>query len=253
MTSEDLAAVARTIRTADEVVALTGAGVSTASGVPDFRSDDGLWRRYDPSDFHIDRFRTDPGAYWTQHLDLHDEFFADDIDPNAAHEALADLEAAGHLETLLTQNVDGLHSGAGSESIVRLHGTAAKAVCRSCRRRYDIEPAVARARDGALPPSCEDCGGALKPDTVLFGERLPNHARLESQAAAQSADVFLAIGSSLTVEPAASLPRTAADRGATLAIVNLEETPLADRADYAFREDATDVVPRLRDAIVGDA
>lgn len=248
-TDEDLSTAARAIRDADAVVALTGAGVSTASGIPDFRGEDGLWQRYDPSDFHVDRFRTNPGGYWEQHLDLHAEFFDGDVEPNAAHEALADLEDAGHLDTLVTQNIDGLHADAGSNSVVPIHGTAAKAVCQSCSHRYDAEPILERARDGELPPTCDDCGGTLKPDTVLFGEQLPEHALVRSQAAAQSADVFLAIGSSLTVEPAASLPKTAADRGATLAIVNLDPTPLSGLATHDFRADVTEVVPRLRDAV----
>ncbi|WP_265110081.1 NAD-dependent protein deacylase [Halosolutus halophilus] len=252
-TDETLATAARAIRDADETVALTGAGVSTASGIPDFRGDDGLWQQYDPGDFHVDRFRSDPGGYWDQHLDLHDEFFDDDVEPNGAHEALSDLEAAGHLDTLVTQNIDGLHADAGSDSVVRLHGTAAKAVCQSCRQRYDADPILERARDGELPPTCDECDGTLKPDTVLFGEPLPEHALLRSQAAARSADAFLAIGSSLTVEPAASLPKTAADRGATLVIANLDRTPLSRRATHEFRADVTEVVPRLRDAIVGDA
>ncbi|MFC4544014.1 NAD-dependent protein deacylase [Halosolutus amylolyticus] len=252
-TDEALASAARTIRDADEIVALTGAGVSTASGIPDFRGEDGLWQQYDPADFHVDRFRADPAGYWDQHLDLYDEFFDGDVAPNAAHDALSDLEAAGHLDTLVTQNIDGLHAEAGSDSVVRLHGTAANTVCQSCRERYDVEPILERARDGDVPPTCDECDGTLKPDTVLFGERLPERALMRSQAAARSADVFLAIGSSLTVEPAASLPRTAADRGATLVIVNLDETPLTDRAAHDFRADVTDVVPRLRDAIVGDA
>ncbi|AQL44231.1 NAD-dependent protein deacetylase [Halorientalis sp. IM1011] len=243
----DLRAVAGAIRDAESVVALTGAGVSTASGIPDFRGEDGIWERNDPMDFHIDRFRADPAGFWDDRVDLQSEAFDDgDVAPNAAHEALADLESAGYLDTVVTQNIDGLHQTAGSENVIEIHGSAARVVCRDCGQRSDADPAMERARDGELPPTCEDCNGTLKPDTVLFGEQLPEHALMRSQTRAEEADVFLAVGSSLTVEPAASLPRVAAEQGATLVLVNLESTPLSGRADYDFRADVTEALPRLR-------
>lgn len=248
-----IASAAAAIEDAETVVAMTGAGVSTASGIPDFRGDDGLWERHDPMDFHVDRFRADPTGFWVDRLDLHDAIFEDaEIGPNAAHDALADLEAAGHLEVVITQNIDGLHQRAGSEDVIEIHGSAARVVCQDCGERFDADPAVERARDGELPPTCEDCGaGVLKPDTVLFGERLPEEAMLRSRAAARDADVFLVAGSSLTVEPAASLPRNAVTRGGTLVLVNLESTPLSDRAAVDVRGDVTEVLPRLVDAIGG--
>ncbi|WP_424019228.1 SIR2 family NAD-dependent protein deacylase [Halorientalis pallida] len=246
----DVRAVARAIRDAESVVALTGAGVSTASGIPDFRGEDGIWERHDPMDFHIDRFRADPGGFWRDRVQLQASAFDDgNVAPNAAHEALAALESAGHLDTVVTQNIDGLHQDAGSEDVIEIHGSAARVVCRDCSQRFDAEPAMERARDGDLPPTCDDCDGTLKPDTVLFGEQLPEHALMQSQARAENADVFLAVGSSLTVEPAASLPRVAAERGATLVLVNLESTPLSDRADYDFRADVTEALPELRRAV----
>jgi NAD-dependent deacetylase len=246
-----IASAATAIREADSVVAMTGAGVSTASGIPDFRGDDGLWERHDPMDFHIDRFRADPAGFWEDRVDLQAAIFDDAaIGPNAAHESLAALEAAGHLDTVITQNIDGLHQEAGSENVIEIHGSAARAVCRDCKHRYDADPVIERARDGELPPTCEECGdGTLKPDTVLFGEQLPEHALMKSHAKAQNADAFIVAGSSLTVEPAASLPREAATRGATLVLVNLESTPLSDRADFDFRADVTEALPRLADAV----
>ncbi|WP_335998995.1 SIR2 family NAD-dependent protein deacylase [Halorientalis halophila] len=246
----DVRELATAIREADSVVALTGAGVSTASGIPDFRGEDGIWERHDPMDFHIDRFRADPAGFWADRVELQAAAFDDgDVEPNAAHEAMAALETDGHLDAVVTQNIDGLHQDAGSESVIEIHGSAARVVCRDCGGRSDAEPAMDRARDGELPPTCEECDGTLKPDTVLFGEQLPEHALMRSQAKAENADVFLAVGSSLTVEPAASLPRVAAERGATLALVNLESTPLSERADFDFRADVTDALPRLRDAV----
>lgn len=246
--------LASEIRTAERVVALTGAGVSTASGVPDFRGPDGLWTRYDMADFHLSRFEADPAGFWRDRLDLAAELYDREIEPNAAHEALAGLAEAGHLTGLVTQNVDGLHEAAGHEEAVELHGNGQRAVCTDCGRRFDAPAVRERVRGGELPPRCGDCGGLVKPDVVLFGEQLPDDARLRAQSLARRCDVFLAVGSSLTVEPAASLPREAAVRGATLAVVNLEETPLSKRADYDIRADVTEVLPRVRElGIEGDS
>ncbi len=246
-------ALARDIEDADRVVALTGAGVSTASGVPDFRGPDGLWNRYDMSDFHVSRFRSDPEGFWRDRLDLAADLYDRDVEPNAAHDALADLAEAGHLTGLVTQNVDGLHAAAGHEDAVELHGNGRRVVCTDCGRRVGAPGVRDRVRDGEVPPRCADCGGLLKPDVVLFGEQLPEEARLRAHSLARNCDVFLAVGSSLTVEPAAGLPREAATRGATLAVVNLEATGLTDRADYDLRADVTEVLPRLADLVPGGA
>lgn len=251
MSGDELAAAAREMQAADSIVALTGAGVSTASGIPDFRGEDGLWNKYDPEEFHVRRFRADPGDFWERQLELQAEVFdAVDPSPNPAHRALADLEAAGHLDKVVTQNVDGLHAEAGSEDPIRLHGTTERVSCQHCRQRYDAEPVRERAADGELPPRCDACEGVLKPDTVLFGEQLPEHALLRGHALAQKADVFLAAGSSLTVEPAASLPEEAHERDASLLIVNHDPTPISDVAEFDLRADVTDVLPALRDRLL---
>lgn len=244
--ADDVDAVARALADADEAVALTGAGVSTASGIPDFRGEDGLWERYDTDDFHVRRFLAEPGPFWEDWLDLHAEIRGD-VSPNAAHEALADLEAAGHLDAVVTQNVDGLHQEAGSERVVELHGTGDRTVCRDCGETRDTEGIIERVETGETPPNC-DCDGLLKPDTVLFGERLPQAALAEAQMLAGKADAVLVTGTSLTVEPAASIPRRV-DGDATLAVVNHDPTSVEDRADYAFRADVTEVLPAIRDAI----
>ncbi|MEF8831804.1 MAG: Sir2 family NAD-dependent protein deacetylase [Halobacteriales archaeon] len=240
--------LADALSAADTAVALTGAGISRPSGIPDFRSEDGLWTEYDQRDFGLPAFRADPGSFWERWLETHDEMLADGVEPNAAHEALATLEAEDHLDAVITQNVDGLHRAAGSESVIALHGRGDRAVCRDCGRRVEIDGPMDRAREGDLPPACEACGSTLKPDTVLFGERLPDDERRRATGLARESDVFLAIGSSLTVEPAASLPMSAADRGATLAVVNAEPTKHDGRADFVFQADVTDVLPALADA-----
>ncbi|MFD1512631.1 SIR2 family NAD-dependent protein deacylase [Halomarina rubra] len=241
--------LAAEIRAADTVVAFTGAGVSTASGIPDFRGEGGLWNRYDMEDFHVRRFRADPAGFWTDRLDLAEELYAD-AGPNAAHDALARLERTGHLDAVVTQNVDGLHRAAGSEEVVELHGNGSRVVCVDCGERSDAEAVRERVRGGERPPTC-DCGGLLKPDVVLFGEQLPEAAMLRARSLAREADVFLAVGSSLSVEPAAGLPRTAATRGGTLAIVNLDRTALSERAEYDLRADVTDVLPPVAKRVVG--
>jgi NAD-dependent deacetylase len=241
---------AAAIGTADHVVALTGAGMSTASGIPDFRSEGGIWDAYDPAEFHYSRFQSDPAGFWELRAALHEEVYGGDIGPNAAHEALARLESRGVLDAVITQNIDGLHAEAGSETVLELHGNAARVACEECGRRTDAEPVQERVAAGDLPPRCGECDGLLKPDVVLFGEQLPEAQLQDAREHARKADVLLAAGSSLTVQPAASLPRTARRAGATLVVVNLESTPVSSVADVDIRGDVTDVLPRLADRTV---
>lgn len=242
----DLDALAADIATADHVAALTGAGVSTASGLPSFRGADGIWGdEFEPADFQYARFESDPAGFWQDRIELHDRMYGDDVEPNAAHDAFADLQSTGALDGLITQNVDGLHAAAGSERVLELHGNAQCAVCTSCGKRLDAAPVYERAREGERPPRCENCDGVLKPDVVLFGQSMPEGVLQQAQRHARDADVFLAVGSSLTVEPAASLPRVAANRGATVAVVNLDETDVSDRATYDIRADVTAVLPEV--------
>jgi NAD-dependent deacetylase len=246
---DSLDAVADAVLSGGCVVALTGAGISTASGIPTFRGEDGVWgREFRPRDFALGRFENDPEGFWRDRVQLHSVMYPDDVAPNAAHEALARLESQGHLEGIITQNTDGLHSIAGSDRVVELHGNANRVVCRDCGEQSDAAAARQRVTDGELPPLCPDCGGVLKPDVVLFGERLPQEQFDAAHHMAQQSDVFLAVGSSLVVEPAASLPGEAARNG-TLVIVNLEETPVDDEADIVVNEDLTEVLPRLAELV----
>ncbi|PSQ15862.1 NAD-dependent protein deacetylase [Halobacteriales archaeon QS_8_69_26] len=261
-----LDALAGELRDADTAAALTGAGVSAASGVPTFRGDDsdersssgnrtssgdGIWGgEFDPADFRYGRFGSDPAGFWADRIELRSVMRPDGLAPNAAHRALADLESAGVLDAVVTQNTDGLHAGAGSDRVVELHGSAARVACQGCGRRVQADPVFERARDGELPPTCGECGGVYKPDVVLFGESMPDGAMAEARGLAEDADVFLAVGSSLTVEPAASLPRIAA-RDGTLAVVNLDSTPHDGRADHVFRADVTELLPDLVERVTG--
>jgi NAD-dependent deacetylase len=260
---DDVEAAAEALRTASTAVALTGAGVSAPSGVPPFRGEDGIWNEYDPDAFHVRRIRHDPAGFWTDWLDLRADLLDAEVAPNPAHRALADLSETGQLDAVVTQNIDGLHQEAAENvgnfdsrsddagDVVELHGNGRRAVCRDCGLAVDAERPRERARDGELPPRCESCDGALRPNAVLFGERLPADALARAERLARDSDAFLVAGSSLTVEPAASLPAQAARSGAALILINLDATPVDSRAGYVFREDVTDVLPALRDAVVG--
>jgi NAD-dependent deacetylase len=247
--ADDIEGATAALVAADHAVALTGAGVSTASGIPDFRSEGGIWDEYDPDEFHYSRFRANPAGFWERRLDMHEAVYGGEVKPNAAHEALATLEDSDQLDAVVTQNIDGLHDQTGSERIIELHGNAERVVCEECTRRAPAPPVRERVANGELPPRCEHCEGVLKPDVVLFGEQLPGHQLQRAREQARKAEVFLAVGSSLSVQPAASLPRTALRTGATLIVVNLEETPVSEVADYEFRADVTEILPQLADEI----
>ncbi|MDG5821085.1 NAD-dependent deacylase [Natronococcus sp. A-GB7] len=259
----DLETLAEAIRNADTAAVLTGAGISAPSGIPTFRGDNGVWDRFDEGQFTYGRFRSDPEGFWTDRLELQEAMFGGEYEPNAGHEALAAMERDGSLDAVCTQNTDGLHRDAaaavrdgetdapnvdGDGSVLELHGNARRVRCTDCGRRREGEPIFARATDGELPPTC-DCGGVYKPDVVLFGERLPGAVIQRAQSLARESDVFLAIGSSLVVEPAASLPRQAASSGATVGVINLESTPCDETADVVRHEDVTEVLPRLRELV----
>ncbi|RNJ26457.1 SIR2 family NAD-dependent protein deacylase [Halosegnis longus] len=247
MTDRVSEAAAR-LRAADSAVAFTGAGLSTASGIPDFRSDGGIWDRYDPMDFHIRRFERDPDGFWRDRAAMVAEVY-DGHEPNSAHDALAGLEADGYLDATITQNVDGLHRDAGSDDPVEIHGTGSRVACRSCEARFDAEPYYEAVREGDIDgaPACPTCDGLLKPDVVLFGEQMPLGPLNRARTLTRESDYFLVAGSSLSVEPAASLPDLAADTGSTLVVVNLEATRADERAEFVFHQDVTDVLPALHE------
>ncbi|MCZ0205736.1 SIR2 family NAD-dependent protein deacylase [Streptomyces achromogenes] len=230
------------------VALLSGAGISTDSGIPDYRGPNGLWRR-DPeaeklvtyehymADAEIRRrswlMRRDSGALGAR--------------PNAAHRAVAELERSGVPVRVLTQNVDGLHQLAGlpARKVLELHGSARSVLCTRCHARGPMEEALARVDAGEPDPPCRECGGILKPATVMFGERLDPVVLGEAAAIAKACQVFIAVGSSLQVQPAAGLAGVAADHGARLVVVNAEPTPYDDRADEVIREPIGTALPAL--------
>jgi NAD-dependent deacetylase len=229
--------LAELIRANQPCVVLTGAGVSTESGIPDFRSASGIWASYDPYEVaSIDGFRRDPERVW--------EFYGRrlgvlaDARPNAAHRALAELEARGLLSAVVTQNVDGLHQSAGSRNVVEVHGTIATASCPACGRTEER----ARVVELLPVPGCADCGAVLKPDVVMFGELLPAASIERASELARSAGLLLVVGSSLEVWPVAGLPDESLAHGGRLAIVNRDPTPLDDRADLVVHATAGEVL-----------
>ncbi len=227
--------VARLLAESRRAVAFTGAGISTESGVADFRSPGGVWSKYQPVMFQD--FLASEAArrqYWRMKKEGYWEMR--NARPNAGHHALARLEAAGKLVALITQNIDGLHQDAGSRRVLELHGTTRAVICLQCGARYDPDAIQARLEGGEEVPLCEKCGGLLKPATVSFGQALPADVLSEAFDLATGADLMLAIGSSLVVEPAASLPLQARRRGARLVIINKTETPLDRIADAVLRE-----------------
>jgi NAD-dependent deacetylase len=212
------------------IVAFTGAGISTESGIPDFRSPGGVWSKYAP--VYYQDFLDSAEArheYWRQKCEAHREFA--EAEPNIGHQTLAQWETAGRLQAVVTQNIDGLHQAAGSEVVLELHGTARAAKCLSCTARFDIEPLVAEFLQSGRPPDCPTCGGLLKHATVSFGQPLPTDVLREAFLLSKRCDLFLAIGSSLVVHPAAMLPEVAKQHGAKLVIINRDETPLDYLAD----------------------
>jgi NAD-dependent deacetylase len=230
-----VARLAELVREARSVVALTGAGISVPSGIPDFRSPGtGVWENVDPMEVaHIDAFRSNPARFWS----FYGRRFASlrDKEPNGAHGALVELERRGHLEAVITQNIDQLHRRAGTEALVEVHGTIATSSCPACRTRFGLDDVRARLEaDAEGVPRCE-CGEALKPDVVLFGELLPEDALMRAQQLTVGADLLLCVGSSLEVYPVAQLPSIALQTGARLAIVTQGPTPYD--ADAAVKLD----------------
>lgn len=238
------------LRDHDRLVAFTGAGVSTESGIPDFRGPAGLWESFDPAELSIQALREDPERYWEHRSAFEKAVDWSTVSPNPAHDALARLEAVGRLECIITQNVDGLHQAAGAETVLELHGTRRKAHCITCREATSVSILEEQLATGDGPPRCESCGGLLKYATVAFGERLPETTLRRARREAAASDGMIVIGSSLTVEPAASLPVTAVETGGKLVIVNLQPTDLDSMADVIIREPAGEAVPKVVDRLL---
>lgn len=228
------------INQSNYIVVLTGAGISSESGIPTYRGSDGIWSKYDPAVYaDINIFLEDPSYFW--------QFFKEEqyhilkkAKPNDGHYALATLQKKQKKVQVITQNIDGLHQIAGVSDVIELHGNMRSVSCLQCKKTYSIDDIYHKITTN-LPPYCS-CSGMLKPDVVLFGEQLPQHALAESIRVSSSCDLFLVLGSSLVVYPAASLPEIAKKRNASLVIINNDPTPLDDIADIVIRQPISKVL-----------
>ncbi len=217
-------------------VAFTGAGISTESGIPDYRSPGtGRWERMDPSVVSLDGFYTDPARYYQYALEMYP--IRSKAEPNHAHFLLAELEAKKLVQGVITQNVDGLHYKAGSKRVYELHGSLREAECLGCGATYSMDEIMERAKGGEIPPLCTECNGRLlKPKAVFFGEALPQNTWQEAMALVEKSDLLIVIGSSLQVSPANSLPNVIMRSGGKLIIINLMPTPYDEHAAILIRE-----------------
>jgi NAD-dependent deacetylase len=239
---------AEMIGAARKILVFTGAGLSTESGIPDFRSPGGIWEKYDPADFYFQKFISDENArvkYWQMSTEFYDTIR--DAMPNRAHLAIKTLEDQGRLLAVVTQNIDNLHHKAGNspEKIIELHGTVISVSCLSCKKKYDRDEIQARLRSGVKVPYCDDCRGILKPDTISFGQAMPEEEMERSIRYAGICDLCIVLGSSLVVYPAASVPIHAVRSGARLMIVNRDPTPQDMDADLVIRQSVSEALDQM--------
>jgi NAD-dependent deacetylase len=239
--------IAHEIKHARRAVAFTGAGISAESGLGTFRGRDGLWSRYDPAEVaSIESFKREPRKFWEFAREIGWIFLT--AKPNAAHMALAELESMKRLDSVITQNVDGLHQRAGSKHVVEIHGNVGRMICTRCSATCATERILDRIAQQEVP-TCDRCGGTLKPDIILFGEPLPDRAFDQALKKVRSADLLLAVGTSLEVYPAATLPEIAKKGGAKVVSINSERTPWDDLCDHRVTGPAGEILPRIVQAI----
>lgn len=243
MSDNQIKELANAIEQSKEIVVFTGAGISTESGIADYRSKGGRWNQFRP--VTIQEFMASGDKrieYWKMKLDLFESM--KDAKPNAGHKAIVAIDQMGKLKGLITQNIDGLHTKAGipKNKLMEIHGTNLEIKCLSCQEITDWAPTYEKLKDGEKVPLCLKCGGFLKPNTISFGQNLIPEVLDQSFAWAKECDLMLALGSTLVVEPAASIPRTAKSNGAMLAIITLSETPLDSLADIKIEESTGEVL-----------
>ncbi|MBW2609023.1 MAG: Sir2 family NAD-dependent protein deacetylase [Deltaproteobacteria bacterium] len=241
------------IQEASEILVFTGAGLGTESGIPDFRSPGGIWDRYDPEDFYFQRIVSDEGCrerYWQ----MSSEYYVvmKEARPNPAHLAIKTLEDTGKLLSIVTQNIDRLHHRAGNspDKIIEIHGTAFLVTCLNCGKIYERDEIEDRISAGVKIPYCDDCSGILKPDTISFGQAMPEDKMSDAIMYAHRCDLCIAMGSSLVVYPAASVPEEAVNNGARLMIINRDETPLDRKADLLIHDSVGKTLDRIMTEIL---
>ena len=239
---------AQIIKEAKKILIFSGAGMSTESGIPDFRSPGGVWSKYDPSDFYFDKIISSEKArekYWEMSTEFYDTM--KDAVPNRAHLAIRAIEESGKLLAIVTQNIDNLHHKAGNspERIIEIHGTAFSVSCLSCGKKYGRDDIQERLNSGVKVPYCDDCAGILKPDTISFGRAMPEDKMADALMYARECDLCIVLGSSLVVYPAASVPVHAVKNGARLIIINRDETPLDEEADLVCHDSVSEALGQM--------
>jgi NAD-dependent deacetylase len=249
---EQFKQIAQWITASKRVIVFSGAGLSTESGIPDFRSPGGVWDRYNPEDFYFQNFLASENSrekYWQMATEMWEPIKK--AQPNPAHLAISELEKLGKLDCVITQNIDGLHFRAGNseEKVIQLHGTAIFVSCLSCQKRYDRDEIQERIKKGQKAPHCDDCGGLLKPATISFGQSMPEKETQEAYHRSSICDLFIVVGSSLVVQPAASMPLVAKRSGARLVIINRDPTPYDDMADLVIHGQAGSTMARILDYV----
>lgn len=245
-----LQCAAEIIRSSKKAVVLTGAGISTPSGIPDFRSpDSGLWADADSMEVaSLLSFRYNPNLFYNWMHPLANKIYH--AAPNAAHQGLAELEQAGYIKAVITQNIDGLHQRAGSDNVLEVHGSLSTLTCTGCYRQYSTEQFLQPYLLEHVVPMCPVCNRVLKPDLVLFGEQLPARTWKKANQVSKQCDLMIVAGSSLEVLPAAGLPMRALENGAHLIIINHSPTYLDVRADFVFHDDLAEVIPLLVQSVL---
>jgi NAD-dependent deacetylase len=247
--NNDIQSAIQLLRKARSAVALTGAGISTPSGIPDFRSPlSGLWENANVLDVAtIFAFKTHPERFYQWVRPLVRTVL--NAQPNAAHIALSRMQRSGQLHAIITQYIDVLHTRAGSNNVIEVHGHLREMTCISCYTVFDAQPHLTAFSLSGEIPHCEKCGGVLKPNVILFGEQLPAKELIAAERTAASCDVMMVIGSSLEVAPACDLPLKAKRRGAAIILINYEATPVDSIADVVIRDDVATILPQIADAL----
>jgi NAD-dependent deacetylase len=249
---EQLERISQWIISSKRIVVFAGAGLSTESGIPDFRSPGGVWDRYDPEDFSFQNFLSSEASrekYWQMATEMYGPMKK--AQPNLAHLAIAEMEGLGKLDCVITQNIDGLHFKAGNseDKVIQLHGTAMYVSCLTCGKRYDRDEIQERLRKGLKAPYCDDCRGPLKPATISFGQSMPEKETQEAYHRSSLSDLFVVIGSSLVVQPAASMPLVAKRNGAKLVIINRDPTSYDDMADLVIHGQAGPIMNNILEEV----
>ena len=239
--------VADLIINSRRIVVFTGAGISTESGIPDFRGPGGIWERFDPDEFTYQKFVSSPESRRKHWRMLGEGLLTGGAEPNDAHRAIAEMDRLGKLDCVITQNIDGLHQKAGvpDDKVFELHGSTRWAICLDCGQRYPFEQVKSRLGDGEEVPDCKACHGILKPDVVMFGEQLPEGVFQEAASRSNDCDLFIVIGSTLVVYPAAYMPDYATRNGANLVIINLSPTPMDEQASVLLQTKAGETMSTI--------